>query len=90
MLASTRRQQGAPELHIGQRRCTTLADQIEGLGIGAQAQSLDDMPREARADIAGTGADHHRANLLRSQTGVGQRTLARLRSEQWRVVKKPF
>ena len=47
----------AAELQVRQRRGAALADEVEGLHVGAQAEPLDDVARQARAQVAGAGAD---------------------------------
>ena len=47
----------AAELQVRQRRRATLADQVVGLHVGAEAEALDDVARKARTEVAGAGAD---------------------------------
>ena len=56
-VAAPARDQRSAELQVRQRRGATLADEVEGLHVGAQAEPLDDVAREAGAQIAGAGAD---------------------------------
>ena len=75
-----------PSCRLGKRRGAALADQVEGLHVGAQAEPLDDVARQARAEVAGAGADDDRVD--RGQRGRrGQRPRRRLGGERRRVAR---
>ena len=61
--------QRSAELQVRQRRGAALADEVEGLHVGAQPEPLDDVAREARAQIAGAGADDDGVDRRRIEPG---------------------
>jgi hypothetical protein len=85
VLAGVGRQQRTPKLKVRQCRRAALADQIEGLHVGAQSQPFDHVTREPRAQVAGAGANDEHVDVGRLQPGPGQCAFGRLRGEQGRV-----
>ena len=83
-----RREQRPAELQVRQGGGAALADQVVGLDVGAQAEPLDDVAGEARAEIAGAGADDDRVDVSRLEPGRGQRLRAGLGRQRRRVGEK--
>ena len=83
--ARRRREQRARELQVGQRGGAALADQVVGLDVGAQAEPLDDVAGEARAQIAGAGADDDRVDVAARRARPRERRRAGLGGERRRV-----
>jgi hypothetical protein len=88
MLTRVRRQQRAGEPKIRQGGRAALANEIEGQNVGAQAQSLDHIPRKARAQVAGAGADDDRTDVTRFHASLGERAFCGLAGERRRVPEK--
>ena len=64
--------QRSRELKVRQRGGAALADEVVGLHVGAQAEPLGDVAREARAKIAGARADDDGADLVGGEPGVDE------------------
>ncbi len=85
VLGRARGQQRAAELQVGQGGRAALADQVVGLDVGAQAEALDDIAGQARAQVAGAGADDDRVDRGRLEPRGGQRARRCLGGERRRV-----
>ena len=80
--------QRSAQLQVRQRRGAALADEVEGLHVGAQAEPFDDVAREARAQIAGAGADDDGVDRRRIEPGRGERARPGLGGERRRMGEK--
>lgn len=82
------RQQGLRRAAVRYGGATTLSDQIECVHVGAQAQSLANVAREPRAQVARAGADENGVDVCRRQSGGGEGAFSGLGGEPGRVLRE--
>ena len=81
--------QGFCELQVGHRAAAAAADEVVRADVARQAQSLDQVGRDAGAEVSGAGVDHQARNVRRPQADLAQRVASGLLREINRPAREP-